>query len=62
MNAEAIIALIRAEVRPDIYGDLYGVDGVAEYLADEIRRAENRGYFRAMEDIRSGELERINNL
>lgn len=62
MNKDEIMQLIKEEVSFDIYGDIYGHDRLAEIIEYAISRANTAGYFRAMEDIRSGELERINNL
>lgn len=62
MTALEIMELIKEEVSTDIYGDLCGVDRVAEFIECEISKAETRGYFRAMKDIQTGDLERINSL
>lgn len=37
MTQEEIEALIRDCVKTDIYGDLYGVDRVAEYIAESFQ-------------------------
>ena len=62
MTKTEIMELIKSEVSVDIYGDIYGHERVAEIIEATIKRANTAGYFRAMKDIQTGELEQINNL
>jgi hypothetical protein len=62
MTKDQIMELIKEEVSVDIYGDIYGHDRVAEVIEAAISRSNTAGYFRAMKDIQTGELEQINNL
>ena len=62
MTKTEIMGLIKSEVSVDLYGDIYGHDRVAEIIEAAIKRANTTGYFRAMKDIQTGEVERLNNL
>lgn len=54
MTKEEMIELIQNYVGDD--GVLYGVDDLARLLLKEIEKANTKGYFRAMKDIREGQV------
>lgn len=62
MTRNDLISLIEGSLESDIPFNLYGVDRLADLLLKEMSRANTQGYFRAMKDIQSGEVERINSL
>jgi ribosomal protein S17E len=66
MKIDIIVDLIRSNIKFDKDSDNSleeeSVEKLAKLIAKEIKNANIAGYFRAMEDIRSGELERLNNL
>jgi len=62
MTRNDLIRLIEGSLESDIPFDLYGVDRLADLLLAEISRANTQGYFRAMNDIQSGAVERINSI
>ena len=58
MTREEIVILIQGYT--DNEGVLCGVEDLAKILFKEIERANTKGYFRAMKDIREGEVQRLN--
>lgn len=43
-------------------GVLYGLDDLARLLEQEIKKADTRGYFRAMRDIQSRNVAQLNSI
>jgi len=60
MDRNALIRLIEGTLESDIPFNLYGTETLADYILEEIAKADTRGYFRAMKDIREGEVQRLN--
>lgn len=58
MTREEMTVIIQNYV--DANGVLCGIDDLAKLLVKEIEKANTKGYFRAMKDIREGEVERLN--
>ena len=56
MTREEMTVIIQNYV--DANGVLCGIDDLARLLVKEIEKANTKGYFRAMKDIREGEVER----
>jgi len=58
MTREEIVVMI--ENYTDNNGVLCGVEDLAKIIFNEIEKANTKGYFRAMKDIREGEVRRLN--
>lgn len=58
MTREEIVVMIQNYT--DNEGVLCGVEDLAKIIFKEIEKANTKGYFRAMKDIREGELQRLN--
>lgn len=62
MDRNALIRLIEGTLESDIPFNLYGTETLADYILAEIAKADTRGYFRAMRDIRSGAVAQLNSI
>lgn len=58
MTREEIVVMIQNYT--DNNGVLCGVEDLAKIIFKEIEKANTKGYFRAMKDIREGEVRRLN--
>jgi hypothetical protein len=60
MTREEMVVMIQNYT--DANGVLCGVEDLAKILLMEIEKANTKGYFRAMKDVREGTVARINSL